>query len=260
MKATDLKTNPYWSDLVLWGRLPVTRSAPAEGALRSTFRLNARRHKDKSIAYMLRILIADDHDIVRCGLRRLIETHEGWEVVAEAGDGKEAIGKAVETKPDVAVLDYSMPLINGVETTRQIRARLPNTEVLIFSVYDCEVRIQDCLRAGARGYVLKSDVERELIDAIELLAAHKPYFTPKASEVLLDCVLRKCPDPLPLKDREQRLVQLIADGYTNREIANHLHISVGMTEAARATLMRKLGLSSSADIVLYAVRNGLVEP
>jgi len=209
---------------------------------------------------MLRILIADDHDIVRCGLRRLIETQTDWEVVADAGDGKEAIGKAVETKPDVAVLDYSMPLINGVETTRQIRARLPNTEVLIFSVHDCEMCIQDCLRAGARGYVLKSDVGRELIGAIELLATHKPFFTTKGSEVLLDCVLRQCPTSPPLSDREQRLVQLIADGHTAREIADIVHISVSMMGATRARLMRKLGLSSSVDIVRYAVRSGLVEP
>jgi DNA-binding NarL/FixJ family response regulator len=209
---------------------------------------------------MLRILIADDHEVVRCGLRRLIETQANWEVVAEAGDGKEAIGKAVETKPDVAVLDYSMPLINGVETTRQIRARLPNTEVLIFSAYDCEVRIQNCLRAGARGYVLKSAVERELIAAIELLATHKPFFTAKASEILLDCVLSQCPNSPPLSDREQRLVQLIADGRSYREIANLLHVSVSMVDTARARLMRKLGLSSSAGIVLYAVRSGLVEP
>jgi len=208
---------------------------------------------------MLRILIADDHYIVRCGLRQLIEAQAGWEVVAEAGDGAEAIAKAVETKPDVAVLDYSMPLINGVETTRQIRACLPNTEVLIFSVYDCEVRIRDCLRAGARGYVLKSDVQREFIAAIELLATHRPFFTAKASEVLLDCVLSQCPNSPPLCDREQRFVQLIADGRSYREIANLLHVSVSMVGNVRARLMRKLGLSSSAGIVLYAVRNGLVE-
>jgi DNA-binding NarL/FixJ family response regulator len=211
---------------------------------------------------MIRILIADDHDIVRCGLRRLIEAQADWKVVAEAGDGKEALSKAVETKPDVAVLDYSMPLINGLETTRQIRARLPNTEVLIFSVHDCEVRIQDCLRAGARGYVLKSDVGRELIDAIELLASHKPFFTPRASEILLDCVLRQGPNPSlsPLSDREQLLVQLIADGQTHKEIGDRLNVSVSLVEAVRAKLMRKLGLSSSAGIVLYAVRSGLVEP
>jgi len=209
---------------------------------------------------MLRILIADDHDIVRCGLRRLIETQADWEVVAEAGDGKEAIGKATEIKPDIAVLDYSMPLINGVETTRQIRACLPNTEVLIFSVYDCEVRIQDCLRAGARGYVLKSDAGSELIAAIELLATHKPFFTAKASEVLLDCAMRPCPNPPQLSDRELRLVQLIADGHSYREMANLLHVSVSMVETVRARVMRKLGLSSSAGIIHYAVRSGLVEP
>jgi len=209
---------------------------------------------------MIRILIADDHDIVRCGLRRLIEAQADWQVVAEAGDGKEAVGKAVDTKPDIAVLDYSMPLINGVETTRQIRACLPNTEVLIFSVYDCSLNIKDCLRAGARGYVLKSDIGSELIAAIESLAAHKPFFTAKATEVLLDCVMRPCLNSPQLSDREQRLVQLIANGYSYKEMANLLHVSVSMVETVRARVMRKLGLSSSAGIIQYAVRSGLVEP
>ena len=209
---------------------------------------------------MLRILIADDHDIVRCGLCRLIEAQANWEVVAEACDGKEAICKAVETKPDIAVLDYAMPLINGVETTRQIRACLPNTEVVIFSVYDCEALIQDCLKAGARGYVLKSDTGSELITAIELLVAHKPFFTAKASEVLLDCALKQCPNRPQLSDQEQRLVQLIADGHSYREMANLLHVSVSMVEIVRARVLRKLGLSSSAGIIHYAVRSGLVEP
>src|SRR5262245_44746475 len=146
---------------------------------------------------MLRIRIADDHYIVRCGLRQLIEAQAGWEVVAEAGDGAEAIAKAVETKPDVAVLDYSMPLINGVETTRQIRACLPNTEVLIFSVYDCEVRIRDCLRAGARRYVLQSDVQREFIGAIGLLATHTPLFPAQGSELVLGSVRSHCPTRPP---------------------------------------------------------------
>ena len=134
---------------------------------------------------MTRILIADDHYVVRDGLRRLLGAQPNCEVVAEAPDGKEAILKAVETKPDIAVVDYSMPLVNGLEVTRQIRSRLPKTEVLIFTMHDNERVIEDLLRAGAKGYVLKSDAKRNLLEAIESLAAHKPYFTPQISEALL---------------------------------------------------------------------------
>ena len=137
----------------------------------------------------MRILIADDHEVVRSGLRKILEAQPNWEVVAEAADGKEAITKATETKPDVAVLDYSLPRINGMEATRQIRARLPKTEVLIFTMHDSEALIQELLKAGARGYLLKSDASRHLIAAIESLAVHKPFFTAKVSEQLLDTYL-----------------------------------------------------------------------
>ena len=134
---------------------------------------------------MLRILIADDHEIIRTGLQRLIEANSNWQVVATAGDGKEAVEKAIETKPDIAIVDYSLPVFNGVEVTRQIRAKLPRTEVLIFTMHDNETLILDLLHAGARGYLLKSDANRYLISAIEALAIHKPYFTSSVSEALL---------------------------------------------------------------------------
>ncbi len=137
---------------------------------------------------MTRILIADDHEVVRSGLRKILESQPNWEVVAEAGDGKDAVSKATETKPDVAVLDYSLPLINGIEATRQIRARLPKTEVLIFTMHDNETLISELLKAGARGYLLKSDAQSHLIGAIECLALHKPFFTAKVSEALLELV------------------------------------------------------------------------
>src|SRR5262249_45178658 len=138
---------------------------------------------------MLRILIADDHDTVRLGLRNVLESHADWQVVAEAADGRDAISMSLQTKPDVAVLDYSMPLINGVEVTRQIRERLPKTEVLIFSIHDEDVVITELLKAGARAYVLKSDVNGDLINAVECLAAHEPFFTGRVSEALLDAFL-----------------------------------------------------------------------
>jgi DNA-binding NarL/FixJ family response regulator len=134
---------------------------------------------------VIRILIADDHAVVRSGLRTILEAHPNWEVVAEAADGKEAISKAIDAEPDVAIIDYSLPLLNGIEVTLQIRARLPKTEVLIFTMHDNQTLIDNLLKAGARGYLLKSDANANLIEAIEALAAHKPYFTANVSEALL---------------------------------------------------------------------------
>jgi DNA-binding NarL/FixJ family response regulator len=209
---------------------------------------------------MLRILIADAHDVVLSGLRAILETQPDWQVVAEAADGKEAILKAIETKPDVAVIGYSLPLVNGVEATRQIRARLPRTEVLIFTMHDNEAVIEELLNAGARGYLLKSDANRYLIGAIESLATHKPFFTAKVAEALLKSFLTRPNRPgLTLTNRERGVIQLIAEGHSNRDTAGILNISLKTVETHRAAIMRKLDLSSSADLVRYAVRNKLVE-
>jgi len=210
---------------------------------------------------MIRILIADDHHVVRSGLRNILEAQSNWQVVAEASDGKEAVDKATQTKPDVAVIDYSLPLINGIEATRQIRARLPKTEVLIFTMHDSETLIQELLKAGARGYLLKSDARRHLIGAIEALAMHEPFFTAKVSEALLDSYLaRPRREGSTLTNRERGVVQLIAEGHTNKQIANLLNISLKTVETHRAAVMRKLSLSSSAALVRYAIRNRIVEP
>lgn len=209
---------------------------------------------------MTRILIADDHDVVRSGLRQILEDQPNWEVVAEASDGKDAVLKAIQAKPDVAVLDYSLPLVNGLEVTRQIRARLPKTEVLIFTMHDNETLIQELLKAGARGYLLKSDARRHLIGAIESLAIHKPFFTAKVSEALLDSYLTKPHrEGSSLTNRERSVVQLIAEGHTNKQIAHILDISLKTVETHRASVMRKLNLSSSAGLVRYAIRNRIVE-
>ena len=208
----------------------------------------------------MRILIADDHEVVRSGLRRILLSQPNWEVVAEAADGKDAISKATETKPDVAVLDYSLPRINGMEATRQIRARLPKTEVLIFTMHDSEALIQELLKAGARGYLLKTDATRYLIAAIELLALHRPFFTAKVSEQLLDTFLAQPEREVSaLTNRERGVVQLIAEGHTNKQIAHILSISLKTVETHRSAIMRKLSLSSSAGLVRYAIRNRLVE-
>jgi DNA-binding NarL/FixJ family response regulator len=193
-------------------------------------------------------------------LRHIVEAQPNWQVVAEAGDGKEAVQKALETKP-VAVIDYSLPLVNGAEATRQIRFAQPRTEVLIFTMHDSETLNQDLLKAGARGYLLKSDARRHLIGAIEALAAHKPFFTAKASEALLSSFLSRPPRAGPaLTDRERTVVQLVAEGYTNKQIAGLLDISIKTVETHRATIICKLNLFSPAALVRYAIRSRIVEP
>jgi DNA-binding NarL/FixJ family response regulator len=210
---------------------------------------------------VVRILIADDHEVVRAGLQRILEAQSNWEVVAVVGNGSEAIQKATETKPDVAVIDYSMPLVNGIEVTRQVRAQLPKTEVLVFTMHDNETLIGELLKAGARGYLLKSDANRHLIAAIEALALHRPYFTPKVSDALLNSFTgRPGKKNTLLTSREREVVQMIAEGHTNKAIARLLNISLKTVETHRAAVMRKLNLSSFAALVRYAIRNKMIEP
>ena len=208
----------------------------------------------------LQILVADDHEVVRCGLRALLEERPHWQIVAEAADGKEAIARALQTRPNIAIVDYSLPLINGIEATRQIRARLAETQVLIFSMHESEALIHDLLEAGARGYVLKSDAKRFLVAAVESLAAGKPYFTGRVSEALLKSfVCREACCPTTLTARERGVVQLVAEGHSNKAIAGILNISVKTVEAHRAVTLRKLDLSSTAALTRYAIRNKIVE-
>jgi len=206
-----------------------------------------------------RILIADDHDVVRSGLRNILEAQPNCEVIAEASDGKEALRKTIETKPDIAVLDYSLPLVNGVEVTRQIRMQLPKTEVLIFTMYDNEAVVQQLLRAGARGYVVKTDAKRDLLAAIEALASHKPFFTDKISEALLTSYLAQPERRVsPLTNRERGVVQLIAEGHSTKEIAHLLKISIKTVETHRSELMERLDIHDVAGLVRYAIRVGVV--
>jgi DNA-binding NarL/FixJ family response regulator len=211
---------------------------------------------------VIRILIADDHEVVRSGLRAILEAHEGWRVVAEAQNGKEAIAMALETRPDVAIIDYALPLINGVEATRQLRIRLPEAEVLIFTMHDSDVLVGEVLEAGARAFVLKSDARQLIIAAVEALAAHKPFFTGRVSQQLLNSYLatthRK--EEAALTPRERAVVQLIAEGHGNKEVGKILSLSVKTIETHRAAAMRKLDLNSTAALVRYAIRNNLAEP
>jgi DNA-binding NarL/FixJ family response regulator len=211
---------------------------------------------------MTRILIADDHAVVRSGLKSILEAHDGWSVVAEASDGKEAVNKAIETKPNVAIIDYSLPIMNGVEATRQIRLRLPEAEVLIFTMHDSDALIGEVLQAGARAFLLKSDAQHYLVSAVESLSVHKPFFTGKLSEKLLENFLSAHGHTAAtaLSPRERIVVQLIAEGHSNKEMSGILNLSVKTIETHRAAAMRKLNVTSVAALVRYAIRNRLVEP
>jgi DNA-binding NarL/FixJ family response regulator len=211
--------------------------------------------------HMTRILIADDHEVVRSGLRSILETQPKWEIVGEAADGKDALRKAIDLKPDVAILDYALPLINGVDATRQIRARVPTTEVLIFTMHDNEKIVYEAFQAGARGYLVKSDDKNALFAAVETVSRHKPFFSGNVSEGLLNSYLTGVPPsgPEPLSPRERHIIQLIAQGQANRRIADILDISVKTVETHRFTAMRKINVTSLAGLVRYAIRNKLIE-
>lgn len=209
----------------------------------------------------LRILVADDHEMVRKGLRATIESHFGWEVCGEARTGREAVSKTRELRPDIVVMDFAMPELNGMDATRQIRAAAPRTEVLILSMHESETLVREMLAAGARGYILKTDAGAFLVAALEALAQHKPYFTPKVSAVVLQGYLNpRAPSAPELTPREREIVQLIAEGRATKQIAELLGISFKTAETHRTNLMRKLDFHSTADVVRYAIRNRIVEP
>lgn len=219
-------------------------------------------HETSRGGLVTRILIADDHEVVRSGLRSILEARQGWQVVAEAETGKDAIAKAIASNPDIAIIDYSLPLLNGIEATRQIRARLPKVEILIFTMHDSDVLVGDLLEAGARAYLLKSDAKQYLIAAVEALTNHKPFFTGRVSQQLLDSYLTSHPTRGEhlLSPRERLIVQLIAEGHGNKEMGAILNLSVKTIESHRASAMRKLKVTSTAAVVRYAIRNKLVEP
>lgn len=206
-----------------------------------------------------RILIADDHSIVRRGLRSLLESQPGWTVVAEAVNGREAVEQTVRLKPDVVVMDVTMPELNGLEAARQIVKASPNTEVLILTMDGSEEVARQVLSAGARGFVLKSDADSFLITAVDALRQHKPFLTPGvAGYVIEGFVNRKAATEDRLTGREREIVQLIAEGKSNKEVASKLGISVKTAETHRSNIMHKLNLNSVSDLVRYAVRNKIV--
>ena len=207
-----------------------------------------------------RILIADDHDLIRRGVRTLIEQRPNWQVVAEATTGREALQLARDTVPDIAIIDYSLPELNGRDLTVELHRLLPRLEILIYTMHDREDMILDVLHAGARGFVLKSDSEQDLLSAVDALAVHRPFFSGSISETLLTQYLRSRPQPTSstLTHREREVVQLIAEGKINKQVAQLLNISIKTVETHRATAMQKLNVRTTAELVRYAVRNNIV--
>jgi DNA-binding NarL/FixJ family response regulator len=209
---------------------------------------------------MLRILIADDHEIVRKAVRHLIERHPGWEVCAEAADGQEALDLAIGEKPDVAILDVSMPLLNGVGVTRRLLQEQAGTRVLLFSMHDDDETVRGGLAAGARGYVLKTDSVQHLEAAIAAVGSNRPYFSPVVSERLLDAAMNDG-KRTPLESfspRELEVAQLIAEGNTNKQIARLFNISIKTVESHRSGAMRKSGAHTAGELVRFAIKHNII--
>jgi DNA-binding NarL/FixJ family response regulator len=212
----------------------------------------------------LRILLADDHTLVRQGLRRILEEKPEWEVVGEARDGREAVLRTLELKPDVVIMDLAMPQLNGTEATRQISRKAADVQVLVLSMHMDETYVLQALRAGARGYLLKDSVDADLLRAVTAVSEGKSFFSPTVAKMMLDDYIRHLEQQGVtdrfelLSEREREVFQLIAEGNSNKEIANLLSLSVSTVETHRARIMEKLDLHNTAEIILYAVRKGFL--
>jgi len=216
---------------------------------------------------MLRILLADDHDLTRAGLRYLLEKQQEWSVCGEAPNGRMAVQLAEELKPDIAILDMTMPELNGVEATRQILTKAPRTKILIYTMHETERIITDALEAGASGIVLKSDAGENMVLAVESVAKGRRFFTSHVAETVVEAFLSKrtgtasdAVDGITLTSRERQIIQLLAEGKSNKEIAYRLGISTRTAEGHRAEIMKRLKLGSPAELVRYAVRNSIIQP
>src|SRR5580692_9205717 len=215
----------------------------------------------------LRILIADDHEVVRRGLCTLLQSHDGWEICGEATDGRVAVEKAKELKPDVVIVDIGMPSLNGLAATRQLVQQDPHCKVIVLTITDSDQVIREALDAGARGFVLKSDAARDLVSAVEALQLNRMFFTPRVNDMVLAGFLDKGhngssaePPRLPkLTSREREVIQLLAEGKSSKEVACVLNLSTKTAETHRSNIMRKLGFHSIRDLVVYAVKNNIIQ-
>src|ERR1700693_5267261 len=211
----------------------------------------------------LRILIADDHEVVRRGLCMLLQTHEGWEVCGEAKDGREAVEKAKQVRPDVVILDVGMPNLNGLAATRQLLQQNPRQKVIVLTITDSDQVIREALDAGARGFVLKSDAARDLISAVEALQHNRMFFTPRVNDMVLAGFLdkghngSKCGPTLTPRERE--VIQLLAEGKSSKEVACLLNLSTKTAETHRSNIMRKFDFHSIRDLVVYAIKNDIIQ-
>jgi DNA-binding NarL/FixJ family response regulator len=209
----------------------------------------------------VRVLIADDHGIVRSGLRMLLEQQGDIEVIAEASDGATARDVAIRDRPDLAILDVKMPKLTGLQATREIREHAPNVSVLILSMYDDERYLFEALKAGASGYVLKTQADVDLLEAVRAVERGEPFLTPEAQRALIKDVLGQAAGRTDdLTPREQEVVKLVAEAHTNKEIAEILHLSEKTVENHRSNAMRKLGMRDRVELVRYAIRRGLIDP
>jgi DNA-binding NarL/FixJ family response regulator len=210
------------------------------------------------------LLVADDYEIVRRGIRALIKEQSEWQIVAEAGDGRDAVTKAAEFQPDVAILDITMPSLNGLDAAKQIAKLSPHTKILILTVHESDQLIRQALDAGASGYIFKTDASFDLITAVKALLSAKAFFTPKVSQMVLNGYLGKGPtasgdEHLQITGREREIVQLLAEGKHSKEVAAVLNITVKTVESHRSNILRKLHFHSVTELVRYAVRNHIVE-
>jgi two-component system, NarL family, response regulator NreC len=212
----------------------------------------------------LRIVLGDDHTLLRQGLRKILEERRDWEVVAEAGDGREAVRQILATDPDVAILDIGMPLLNGIDATRQVVRRLPHCRILILSMHANEAYIIHALKAGAKGYMLKDSADTDLIRGVSSVAAGKSFFSPAVAKVMLDDYVRHLAEKGivdrydSLSEREREIFQLVAEGRSNKEVAELLSLSPATVETHRAHILQKLDVHNTAELVLYAVRRGVI--
>jgi DNA-binding NarL/FixJ family response regulator len=215
----------------------------------------------------LRILIADDHEVVRRGLSTLLQTHEGWEICGEAKDGREAVDMARQSKPDVVILDVGMPNLNGLAATRLLSQQNPQQKIIVLTITDSDEVIREALDAGARGFVLKSDAARDLVSAVEALQHNRMFFTARVNDMVLAGFLDKgqtaargeAPRLPKLTPREHEVVQLLAEGKSSKEVATLLNLSTKTAETHRSNIMRKLGFHSIRDIVVYAIKNNIIQ-
>jgi DNA-binding NarL/FixJ family response regulator len=214
----------------------------------------------------LRILAADDHDILRRGLKQLLSARPGWEIVAEAKTGREAVALAEQHKPDIVVMDVSMPDLNGLEAARRIHKALPKAGIIMLTLHFSDQLVKDIVESGARAYVMKSDADRDLVNAVEALVSNRTFFTARAADMLLNDFSERNAVPIPapptpsrLTSREREIVQLLAEGKSSKEVAVALGISVKTAETHRANIMRKLQLHSVSELVRYAIKNQIIE-